>query len=315
MASTKKKKLAAPSLGRMLAGFLLLGISFTLVTAPLGAMVFNEHKSNQAIDEHQQKVDALGPSITDIALDEAHAYNDRLYKNGSKALGEATDPWSGGENSISSKDEEYQNLLRPPGDGIMATISYPRLGINIPVRHGTSDAVLGAGAGHMYGTSLPVGGPNTHSVIAAHTGLASRLLFDRLSLGEGQVGDKFAVLVMGQVLHYEVESIVEVEPSDFSGFAIEPGRDLVTLLTCTPYGVNNKRLLVTGKRVPGEEPPVDLPSKGLSSTQKVLIITAIVAWCVFWLFVLLYLLLVWRPKKKKEQAKGQVGTQKKPPQK
>lgn len=121
--------------------------------------------------------------------------------------------------------------------------------------------VLAAGAGHLYGTSLPVGGTNTHAVISAHTGY-DRLMFDRLSLGQGHVGDRFTIEVLGHTLAYRVTDIRVIDPDDFSLFGIEAGKDEVSLLTCTPYGVNTRRLVVTGERVDIPDPapaPDDVP--------------------------------------------------------
>lgn len=121
--------------------------------------------------------------------------------------------------------------------------------------------VLAAGAGHLYGTSLPVGGTNTHAVISAHTGY-DRLMFDRLSLGQGHVGDRFTIEVLGHTLAYRVTDIRVIDPDDFSVFGIEAGKDEVSLLTCTPYGVNTRRLVVTGERVDIPDPapaPDDVP--------------------------------------------------------
>lgn len=151
-----------------------------------------------------------------------------------------------------------------PADGIMATIRYPRLGIDLPVRHGTSPAVLEQGAGHLYGTSLPVGGKDTHTVISAHTGLADTLMFDKLhSLGgQARIGDVFYLTTLDRTLAYKVVDVQVVSPDDFDRLTIHPGRDLATLLTCTPYGVNNRRLLVTGERatMPGQAPtPANAP--------------------------------------------------------
>ena len=132
----------------------------------------------------------------------------------------------------------------------MTTSTYPRLGIDLPVRHGTSASTLEQGAGHVYGTSLPVGGENTHTVLSAHTGLADTLMFDKLhSLGgQARMGDVFYLNTLNQTLAYKVTSIRVVNPDEFDQLKIQPGHDLTTLLTCTPYGVNNKRLLVTGTR-------------------------------------------------------------------
>ncbi|TPF92483.1 hypothetical protein BW14_08655 [Bifidobacterium sp. UTBIF-68] len=233
-----------------------------LATMPFCLMLINQRAASTVSESHSQAVGLLRESETRGELDSAHEYNRRLFSDGSTVLGEAVDPWSGSPSSVSEQDDAYQSQLDSPADGIMATISYPRLGIDLPVRHGTSSSVLAAGAGHLYGTSLPVGGNSTHSVISAHSGLADQLMFDRLSLRQGRIGDVFYIKVAGRTLAYKVTSIEVIDPGDFTRFAIVKGHDQVTLLTCTPYGVNNKRLLVTGERasMPVQAPePKDAP--------------------------------------------------------
>lgn len=156
-------------------------------------------------------------------------------------------------------DTEYQNLL-DFGDGIMATIEIPSIGVDLPVRHGADAYALENGAGHLHGTSLPVGGQSTHSVITGHTGVADKALFTRLT--ELRKGDVFYVRVAAQTLAYKVERIRKVDPDDLRDVRIQPGRDLVTLVTCTPIFLNTYRLLVTGERVsmPDDAPyPEDAP--------------------------------------------------------
>ena len=128
----------------------------------------------------------------------------------------------------------------------MGAVRYPRLHISLPVRHGTDAATLEKSAGHLYGTSLPVGDESTHAVVAAHRGLADRLMFTNLGLAKK--GDLFEIDVQGERLRYKVTDIRVNGPDDVKPLAVEKGRDLVTLYTCTPYGVNTQRLLVTGER-------------------------------------------------------------------
>ncbi len=143
-------------------------------------------------------------------------------------------------------DAEYNKQLNKP-DGIMATVDYPRLGIRLAVRHGTTPSVLSGGAGHLPGTSLPVGGKGTRTVITGHRGGATPL-FTRL--GEARKGDIFHLTAAGRTIAYRVTSIRVVRPDDLDALKPVAGEDLATLLTCTPYGVNTRRLLVTGTRTP-----------------------------------------------------------------
>lgn len=155
--------------------------------------------------------------------------------------------------SASSADAEYQGLL-DSGGGVMGTIRIPKISVKLPIYHGTSESALASGAGHLYGSSLPVGGKNTHAVLTGHRGLVEAAMFTRLD--EMRVGDYFYIEVMGRTLGYQVDRITVIEPNDTSQLKIVPGEDRVTLMTCTPYGVNTHRLLVSATRsaIPDEIP-------------------------------------------------------------
>ncbi len=155
--------------------------------------------------------------------------------------------------SASSADAEYQSLL-DSGGGVMGTIRIPKISVKLPIYHGTSESALASGAGHLYGSSLPVGGRNTHAVLTGHRGLVEAAMFTRLD--EMRVGDYFYIEVMGRTLGYQVDRITVIEPNDTSQLKIVPGEDRVTLMTCTPYGVNTHRLLVSATRssIPDEIP-------------------------------------------------------------
>ena len=233
---------------RAMAGLLCLVLSALSGTIPFILMIGNSRHDDGLADSHAQAVRTMDAKRLAQEYADARNYNQRLYDEGQPVLGEAEDPWTGVNKS--ETDVTYRKELSVPKDGVMATVKYPRLGINLPVRHGTSQTVLASGAGHLYGSSLPVGGRNTHTVISAHTGLADRLMFDKLrGFGsEARKGDIFYLITAGHTLAYKVTSISVVDPSDFTKLKIVTGKDLATLLTCTPYGINNKRLLVTGER-------------------------------------------------------------------
>lgn len=148
-------------------------------------------------------------------------------------------------------DEGYLSCLNLTGDGMMGYVQIPKINIKIPIYHTTEEQVLQIGAGHLEGSSLPVGGVGSHAVISAHRGLPSASLFTDLDRLEE--GDCFLLYVLDDVLCYQVDQISVVEPEDTRQLAAVEGQDLVTLLTCTPYGVNSHRLLVRGSRVPYEE--------------------------------------------------------------
>lgn len=206
-------------------------------------------------------------------LTAARAYNKKLAESGQPILGEAVDPFAAaqggsqasGEDSASKKDKEYQSLLNT-GNGVMGTIKVPKQSINLPIYHGTSEEALASGAGHLYGTSLPVGGKSTHSVITGHRGLVEALMFTRLD--EVKEGDFFYIEVMGETLGYKVDRISVILPDDTSKLKIVPGEDRATLMTCTPYGVNTHRLLISGHRVaipmPAPEPNDVLDARNIA---------------------------------------------------
>lgn len=157
--------------------------------------------------------------------------------------------------------DNYQEVLNVNGDGVMGYIEIPKIGVYLPIYHGTSEETLQKGAGHLEATALPVGGLNRHPVISAHRGLPSAELFTRLD--EMKIGDIFYIHVLDRTLAYQVDQIETIVPEDLAFLRAEEGKDLVTLLTCTPYAVNTHRLLVRGERIPYEE------DAGLSETETV----------------------------------------------
>ena len=233
------------------AALVVIMIGTLILTIPPVLMGLNIHGNTNTTRSHTDASLALEKKERERIISRAREYNQRLARDGQPVMGEGIDPWNGTDQSVSEQDKDYNTQLAEPRDGVIASVSYPKLGINLPVRHGTGKHTLDSGAGHMYGTSLPVGGTNTHTVISAHTGLADRIMFDPLQVGRGaRKGDLFTISVLDRTLTYKVESITSVDPDDFSGLTIRQGKDLATLLTCTPYGINTKRLLVTGIRVP-----------------------------------------------------------------
>lgn len=141
----------------------------------------------------------------------------------------------------------YEGLLNPAGNGIMGYVEIEKINVKLPIYHGTADNVLQVAVGHLYGSSLPVGGESTHVCISGHTGLPKAMLFTDLT--ELVDGDTFTLQTLNELMTYQVDQIKIVEPTDVSDLQIEPGKDYVTLITCTPYGVNSHRLLVRGHRI------------------------------------------------------------------
>lgn len=241
---------------------MLLAFGLAVIIAGLCAIgypvilrIHSDLHDNAVVTQTENTVNSWPYPQAENAIKAARLYNRKLAASGNHALGEATDPFSsapgvsstnttGGE-SASEQDDEYMSLLNV-GDDVMGSVLIPKISVNLPIYHGTTDAALAAGSGHLYGTSLPVGGPSTHAVLTGHRGLVQAMMFTRLD--EMKLGDTFYIKVMGEQLGYKVDRITVIEPNDLSQFRITPGEDRVTLMTCTPYGINTHRLLVSGVR-------------------------------------------------------------------
>ena len=203
---------------------------------PLIASINNEHTQSLVQTEYEEKLQQLDTSEIDAALAAAREYNKTI----STVQIEDVD-------KIKADLPPYEDLLNLANNGIMGYIMIPAINIDLPIYHGTTGAAMEKGAGHMEGTSLPVGVIGTHAVISAHSGMASAKLFT--DLDKLKLGDMFFITVCNQKLAYEVDNIAVVEPTDIDLIRIDTQQDYVTLLTCTPYGVNTHRLLVRGHRV------------------------------------------------------------------
>lgn len=232
---------------------LIIGIIFlaglSLLLYPFVANQWNNHRQKQLISSYEQTVsdkDAAHEIDYDAELQKAKAYNEALLPSilpDSFAVAEA-----------SEEDKTYMDALNIAGDEVMGIVEIPKINIKLPIYHTTDEEVLKQAAGHLEGSSLPVGGESTHAVISAHRGLPSASLFT--DLDQLKKGDHFLIHVLNENLCYEVDKISVVKPEETSSLAVEEGQDLVTLLTCTPYGVNTERLLVRGHRVPYVEQEV-----------------------------------------------------------
>ena len=212
-----------------------------------------EKNSSKAITEHSEKLSTLSPEIIAQEKEAVARYNKSLFENAVVL----TDPFDPDAYPIT--DGEYTELLAL--DDVMANIEIPAINVYLPVYHGTSEQTLLIGAGHLENTSLPAGGKTTHAVLSAHCGLPSARLFTDLHLLKE--GSLFRIHVLDETLTYQVYEIETVDPDDSSSLFIREGEDLVTLITCTPYGKNTHRLLVHGRRieekedVPIEEPKIE----------------------------------------------------------
>ena len=203
---------------------------------------YNLFLNNRRILSYTRQVDAVDPTAGTEMMAAARAYNEEIRNTDIKDAFDA---------AATDSSAEYQSLLNPNGDGIMGIIEIPKIGVRLPVYHGTGDVGLSQGAGHMEGTSLPVGGESTHCGIAGHRGLPSAKLFS--DLDQMQRGDVIYLNVLGELMVYQVDQISVVLPHETDYMSIIEGGDYLTLVTCTPYGVNSHRLLVRGKRADLED--------------------------------------------------------------
>ena len=214
----------------------LVGLSVMLY--PTVSDYINQKNQSRAVASYSEEVENLSDVDYQAYFDAADGYNRRLA--------ETPDAFYRPE-QVSG----YTDTLDVSGTGIMGYITIPKIGVELPVYHGTSDGVLQVAAGHLEGSSLPVGGAGTHAVISAHRGLPSAKLFTNLD--ELEVGDTFTITVLDRVLTYEVDQVSIVLPTETDLLQPVEGKDYVTLMTCTPYGINTHRLLVRGKRIENAE--------------------------------------------------------------
>ncbi len=225
----------------------LVALGITLY--PLISNAYNKAHQSQIHTSYQDQLQQADNTAILEAKELAVAYNNAL-----KPGVQPADSFS--QDAILWASEDYESQLDITGSGIMGYVIIPSIQIDLPIYHGTSDTSLNRGAGHLLGSSLPVGGESTHSVITAHSGVASQKLFsdlDKLTLD-----DVFYLDVLGERLAYQVDQVKVVLPHDTTYLGITAGADHATLITCTPFGINTHRLLVRGKRIPYEAPEAEL---------------------------------------------------------
>ena len=219
---------------------LILSLAFAaalaIVLYPFFANIHNNLRQEQLIAEYEENVSGIDAAELEEAFEAALEYNLSLVSASGNALYEELD-----------SQEIYESLLNITGDGMMGYITIPEIGLNLPVYHYSDDEVLKKGVGHIETSSLPVGGESTHCILTGHRGLPGSSLFT--DLDQLEVGDLFFVTVLDEILAYEITSIEVVLPTEVDSLAVFSGKDLCTLVTCTPYGINSHRLLVTGTRV------------------------------------------------------------------
>lgn len=228
------------------ASLALVGVLVMLY--PSTASWFSQYNQSKIVVGMGSTVSDEQPAMIRDALDTARAYNEALI-TGQLDSGAQLDPSSNvpTSNVASPGGFDYDQLLRATADGVMARLRVPSIGVDLPIYHGTSERTLLKGVGHLEGTSLPVGGTSQHSVLTAHRGLPEATLFN--DLGEVKLGDTFTIEVFGDVLTYRVIDTQTILPEESQALLPEYGKDLVTLVTCTPLGINTHRYLVTGERI------------------------------------------------------------------
>lgn len=225
----KRKSFTTP----LLLAVLLAGLSLLLY--PTVSDYWNSYHSSQAIADYAQTVNSIQSEEYDRILSQAEAYNAALATRGS------------GFKLSDAETEQYEKMLNISGQGIMGYVEIPKINVSLPIYHGTDEAILQIAVGHLEWSGLPVGGQSTHCVLSGHRGLPSAKLLTNLD--KMAEGDIFVLRVLDEVLTYQVDKILIVEPQDTSALRIENGKDLCTLVTCTPYGINTHRLLIRGHRI------------------------------------------------------------------
>lgn len=235
------KKLKAHWSTLLLVLVFLVGLSLLLY--PSVSDYWNSFHQSRAIQSYVQAVADINDEDYQALLEAAQAYNQKIAQNGNN--------WQLSEEELA----EYNSLLRVADSGIMGYIEIPKIQVDLPIYHGTDEEVLQIGVGHLEGSSLPVGGAGTHTVISGHRGLPSAKLFTNLD--QLEEGDIFQLYVLDEVLTYQVDQILIVEPTELSDLQVEAGQDYCTLVTCTPYGINTHRLLVRGHRIENNTQPAD----------------------------------------------------------
>lgn len=261
----------------------LIGISVLLY--PAFSNFWNSKTQSRAIVDYEAVLEYLEPEDYSAIFQTAYDYNEALYKTDFPLTDYKNVPG-------------YYEALKIEGTEIMGYLKIDKIAVELPVYHGTSDMVLNRGVGHMEGSSLPAGGMNTHCILSAHRGLPSAKLFTDLDRVE--LGDTFQIVVLDQILTYQVDQIKIITPNEFEDLLIVEGKDYCTLVTCTPYGINTHRLLVRGIRIETiEEKPVIYVSNDAFRIEPRLVMPAVAAPMLF--VFLIHLMVKYRePPKKKE---------------
>ena len=217
---------------------LLFWAGFLICIFPVISNIVERQRQADAVATYRQTMEKEDEKEIEEKWRQANEYNEMLFQAKGGIVEE-------------TEEKKYEELLNIHGTDIMGSLEIPKIQVELPIYHGTADEVLSNGIGHLEGTSLPIGGENTHSVLTGHRGLPSSKLLVRLD--EMKIGDLFFIHTYKEVMAYKVEEIMVVKPEDTAWMEIKDEKDLVSLVTCTPFGINSHRLIVTGRRVDYKE--------------------------------------------------------------
>ena len=277
-------------------------IGFGILIYPTAADQWNTYRQSRLISSYEAAVEKMEPKDFSQEWEKARAFNDSFSAN--NIYGDVF-----GSQGQELADTPYWQVLNVGGEGVMGYLSIPKIHVRLSIYHGVEEEVLQTGVGHLNGTKLPIGGEDTHCVLAAHRGLPSARLFT--DIDQMEKGDLFYIHVLDQVLAYQVDQILDMVDKDDTAtleeaLQIQEGKDLVTLFTCTPYGVNSHRLLVRGTRVPytGQEEVAATPAETmLEAVQNYYMLYLILGISLTLLGILLLRALLGPGKKEKQEAK------------
>ena len=247
-----------------------------LLLYPTLADYWNSFHQSRAIASYAEDVANMDDETYEAILGEARTYNEDLAATGVR--------WAMSDSEM----ERYESVLDISGTGIMGYIEIDKINCYLPIYHGTDEGVLQIAIGHIEGTSLPVGGESSHCVLSGHRGLPSAKLFT--DLDEMVIGDTFVIRTLDEVLTYEVDQILIVEPNDVSALEIVEGEDLCTLVTCTPYGINTHRLLVRGHRVENVATAKNIRVTADANQIETIIVAPLIAIPILLLLIILVLI-------------------------
>lgn len=243
---------------RKIVPILLYLVGLIACVYPVISSVIMQRYQDHSVATYESAVGASSEQKLAEALADATKYNEILYQT--------EEIYAGNVDTGILSDKYYNSILNLTDNGVMGSIEIPKIDVNLPIYHGTSDEVLDVGVGHVKQSSLPVGGENTRTVLTGHRGLPNAKLFTRLD--ELEKGDLFYIYTLGQKMAYQVCEIEVIKPEDVEKLKIQEDKDLATLLTCHPYGINSHRLIVTGERIEYEEEVYEAIESGQMSTRE-----------------------------------------------